>query len=240
MTICSPPDPGTSAAADPPAAGDAVFWKWRPYARSRWALGVDVGRQGDPSALALVERVQWYRVRGTGGMAHRPAEVEYRLAALRRLPLGTDYVTQACIIAGVLARPELEGCVAVLDASGVGRGVVDLLARTVKRLEAVTLTAGAGWSRDRDGWKVSKTELVSRFDALLAAGEFKASATLAEAGVLRAELHDFTVGATAAGTLTFGARSGRHDDALLATMLATWWLGAGAGSQRQVVGIKGI
>jgi len=53
-------------------------------------------------------------------------------------------------------------------------------------------------------------------------GRLKIQRELAEAATLVRELQDFRVDYTAAGHLTFNARSGRHDDLVLALAIAVW------------------
>jgi len=64
--------------------------------------------------------------------------------------------------------------------------------------------------------------LVSRLQALLHEGRLKIQKELSEAETLVRELQDFRVEFTAAGHLTFNARSGRHDDLVLALAIAVW------------------
>ena len=78
---------------------------------------------------------------------------------------------------------------------------------------------------DGHGWRVSKLMLVSRLQSLLHAGELKISAKLAEAAALVNELQDFRVSfAESAGYVSFGARSGKHDDLVLALAIGCWYL----------------
>jgi hypothetical protein len=46
---------------------------------------------------------------------------------------------------------------------------------------------------------------------------------LMEAGPLKEELLDFERHVTDSGRTTWGARTGKHDDIVLAVSLATWW-----------------
>jgi hypothetical protein len=69
---------------------------------------------------------------------------------------------------------------------------------------------------------VPKLSLVSRVQALLHEGRLKIHKDLAEAAELVRELQDFRVEFTAAGSITFNARSGRHDDLVLTLAIATW------------------
>ena len=67
-----------------------------------------------------------------------------------------------------------------------------------------------------------KLTLVSRLQVLLHEGRLKTQRELAEAETLVRELQDFRVDFTAAGHLTFNARSGKHDDLVLALAIAVW------------------
>jgi hypothetical protein len=69
---------------------------------------------------------------------------------------------------------------------------------------------------------VPKLTLVSRLQALLQQGRLKILRELDEAETLVRELQDFQVEHTAAGHLTFNARSGKHDDLVLALAIAVW------------------
>jgi len=69
---------------------------------------------------------------------------------------------------------------------------------------------------------VPKLTLVSRLQALLHQGRLKIHRELDEAETLARELKDFRVEYTAAGHLTFNARSGKHDDLVLALAIAVW------------------
>jgi hypothetical protein len=53
-------------------------------------------------------------------------------------------------------------------------------------------------------------------------GRLKILRELAEAETLVRELQDFRIEFTAAGHLTFNARSGKHDDLVLALAIAVW------------------
>ena len=72
-------------------------------------------------------------------------------------------------------------------------------------------------------WHVAKALLVSNLDALLHNGELKFAKQLAEATAMEAELKDFRRYVSAAGRSTWEARSGQHDDLVLAVGIAAWW-----------------
>ena len=88
----------------------------------------------------------------------------------------------------------------------------------------VSITAGTGVTKqDALRWSVAKTELISGVDARLHSGELRFAAELTEAPALAEEFKDFRRHLTAAGHATYQARTGKHDDLVLAVSLCVWW-----------------
>jgi hypothetical protein len=145
----------------------------------------------------------------------------YQVGHLERVPLGTPYPAIVAHVGRLLGklpgRPEL-----AIDLTGVGRPVFDMFVYSGISPVGVQITAGAVETRDGVICNVPKLILVSRLQALLHEGRLKIHKELAEAETLVRELQDFRVEFTAAGHLTFNARSGKHDDLVLALAIATW------------------
>lgn len=55
------------------------------------------------------------------------------------------------------------------------------------------------------------------------AGTLRFAAELTEAGAMRDELADFRRKLSDAGRATYAARTGRHDDLVVALVIAAWW-----------------
>ena len=66
--------------------------------------------------------------------------------------------------------------------------------------------------------------LISTVDALLHRGVLRFAAALSEAGAMREELKDFRRKLSDAGRATYAARTGTHDDMVLALAISAWWL----------------
>ena len=112
----------------------------------------------------------------------------------------------------------------VVDDSGVGRAVSDLMIDRGLRPIRLTITGGleqkcVGENR----WHVSKEVLITKLDALLNDGALKFAAALTESGALKNEFVDFRRTVGAAGRTTWAARVGAHDDLLLSIACACWW-----------------
>lgn len=115
----------------------------------------------------------------------------------------------------------------MVDATGVGRPVTDLLRR--ERLPGglveVTITGGDAATREGDAWRVPKRDLVSTVQVLLQGERLKIASALPDAATLTRELLAFQVkiGPETAHD-SYGAwRENAHDDLVLAAALAVWY-----------------
>jgi len=181
----------------------------------KYFFGLDLGQSQDYTACAILERIP-----GTGG-----AQARYHGVHLERLALGTPYPAVVAHVAGLLATPELRGRTAlVVDATGVGRPVVDMLRQAKLAPVAVTITGGDTTSHDGSGHRVPKRDLVSVVQVLLQSERLKFAEALPAVPALVQELLAFRVKITAAAHDTYGAwREGAHDDLVLATAVAAWY-----------------
>src|SRR5215470_17067807 len=92
------------------------------------------------------------------------------------------------------------------------------------RPNRVTITAGLEATQyDAYTWHVPKGLLISGLDARMHTGELRIAAALGEAGALRDELKDFQRKVSEAGRATYAARTGAHDDLVLAVAIALWF-----------------
>jgi hypothetical protein len=181
-------------------------------------VGLDLGQRRDHSAIAVVERER------TGWMYSGPRTLCIRY--LQRIPLGTSYTKVVERVGEVVRRPQLAGrCRVVVDATGVGGPVVDLLksARLDCPLTAVTITSGDRAHNTGDRWHVPKRDLLTNLLVLLEARELKIPKGLADAGTLVRELGEMEMKQSGPGKVQMGAEgSGEHDDLVIAVALACW------------------
>jgi hypothetical protein len=189
---------------------------------SSWFVGLDLGQMQDPTAVAVLER-----------KARPPAPPVLNIQFLKRWELGTPYPQIIADVAALLNRTEhknasarpLRGSALGLDATGVGRAIVDLFkaARPPCRLYPVTITAGNAATADSGEWHIPKKDLVAVVNAALQTKRLLWDPRLPYDAVLTKELRDFQTRITPAGNEQFGAwREGQHDDLLLAVAIATW------------------
>ena len=181
-------------------------------------IGLDLGQASDFTALAVVERRP-----GENGSEEAP----YSLRHLQRFPLGTAYTAIVPAVARLANKAPLAGRVTlVVDQTGVGRPMVDMLRGALIQVPIipVTITAGQRLTITADGsHRVPKRALVFCLQRLLNTGRLKVARTLPEAETLLQEMRNFRVRITPAVHETFGTwRDGEHDDLVLAAALACW------------------
>jgi hypothetical protein len=200
---------------------------------SNWHVGVDLGQSHDPTAICVLETKSaivpdwaWSgpRFELPRLLAEHKAYVSpFNVVHLERLPLGMSYPEQVLFVASLIGREPLENPQTCIDFTGVGRPVYDLFqAARVPGIVGISITAGKDAQRTPTGWSVPKNILVSGVQAKLHTGQLKVAAGLLDAPILLKEFQDFRVSFTSAGNAIFNARSGKHDDLVLAVALAVW------------------
>src|SRR5262249_12436327 len=177
----------------------------------RYFVGLDLGQSHDSSAVCVVRRLD---------DGPRPI---FQCGHVERVKLGTPYPNIVSRVLQQLRRPPLAGkSELVIDFTGVGRPVIDLFVGRGVTPVGVTITGGDVVTNDGPVWRVSKLILISRVQALLHSGQLKIHKSLPDAPALVTELQDFRCEVTDNGHWTFNARSGKHDDLILAMAIALW------------------
>ena len=181
--------------------------------------GLDLGQMADYSALAVVERAAHLE---DGRLAYR-----YAVRHLHRWPLRTAYPDIADDVVRLYARRPLAGSTLLVDRTGVGAPVCDMILRAEPEawVIPVTITGGAqaGWA---GGCRtVPKRDLAGALQALLGQRRLDVSPSLPLAQVLAREMQTFTVKINiATGNESFEAwRDRDHDDLVLAVATACWY-----------------
>jgi hypothetical protein len=186
-----------------------------------YLLGLDLGQAQDYSALCIIERTVLPE-RGPTGRELR----SYAVRHLHRWHLGTPYTTIVQDVADLAKKPPLPGAEMAVDATGVGRPVVDLFRKAGLglRLTPVIITSGLKAAASGGFWHAPKRDLVAVMQTLVQAERFAIAPSLSLAEVLGTELLQFRVKVSATtGNETFEAwRERDHDDLVLAVALACW------------------
>lgn len=181
---------------------------------NNFVMGLDLGQVQDYTALAILERTKGSR-----------DEIHYHLRHLERFKLGTSYVAVVERVKGLLNTQELKNrAELVVDATGVGRPMVNLLEQAGLYPIAVTITGGDSVTNEGSNYRVPKRDLVTTLQVLFQTERLKIAQGLPEAQTLVRELFNFKVKITTNAHDTYGVwREGIHDDMVLAVALACWW-----------------
>lgn len=208
-------------------------------------IGLDLGQSRDYTAISITERTfvptgkeveeEGWDPRFDAYFPARVPEVavQYRVRHLERPPLGTPY-TDIVDRVGSLVKKIGGNPALVVDATGVGRPVTDML---WKKLSAelkgtttkvtpcnVTITGGDSVNRGPDGLRVPKRELIAATLVLLQNGQLKIAQALKLRETLVRELLNFRVkiNVSTAHDSYEAWREGDHDDLVLSVALACW------------------
>jgi hypothetical protein len=156
----------------------------------------------------------------------RPPAIHQNVVFLHRFQLGTPYPSIAEELARLLDQlPVMEESPALwVDATGVGRPVLEVMRDLGLRPRGVTITGGVDpVVNSFSDVRVPKRQLVGTLQLALQTRRLKIAATLPGLRVLVSELESFKVRVSNTGSETFEAWSaGVHDDTVLALALAVW------------------
>ncbi len=182
----------------------------------------------DPCAVAVLERYQLLLPERDPVTQERVSVWEHRLQSLRTFPLGTPYADVIAHITELAqelrALPGVSGVDLAVDATGGGIPVVEYLraARPECRINAVTITGGGVPTSTGSSYSIPKRDLIARLQLMLEQDALRIGDHLPALGELRQQMRDFRLSYSRTGHDQYSARSGTHDDLILALCLAAW------------------
>jgi hypothetical protein len=193
-------------------------------------VGLDLGQLSDYTALAILETPPI----ADKDRLHRPLQLRH----LERYPLRTPYPDLCDQVALLMREPRLSvsefdpsrakvvrfSPTLVVDSTGVGVAITDLLRRTGLKFVPVSITGGDTAHRVKETWRVPKRDLVASLEVPFHRGRLKVAKGLQLWPVLREELLNFRrkVDLRTSHDSYEHWRESDHDDLVLATSLASW------------------
>lgn len=205
-------------------------------------FGYDVGQVQDYSAWSLIRRRDMWQERkglpGTRAWEEEPIlnVHRYDVEDMGRFELGTSYPEQKERVKAMLSHPTLQGrTVFVMDATGVGRPLVqDFIEEGLPPIPVV-ITGGQSVSLGKDGfYRVPKRDLVVQTQIVLESRRIK-FANIPARKIMREELENFRLRMTKANSETYEAwRDSVHDDMVLSLLLPIWYAETMYGSTYEV------
>lgn len=187
---------------------------------TEYFVGVDLGQAQDYSAAVILEKDTILHA-----LSDRYTET-YRVRHLERFKLGTDYLRIVGRVKTIFDNPNIKlyGHL-IVDYTGVGRAVFDIMRANKLKPIGITITSGIGVVKTETGFNVPKKELVTSLLILAQARNIKISKSLPEAKIIVDELENFKVKISLkTGQETYEAwREHEHDDLVLSLALASWY-----------------
>ena len=190
-------------------------------------VGLDLGQVADYSALVVTERLDLAPETPPGRIGERRDVIH-----AQRWALGTSYPALVADVCALMAEPQLADASLTVDATGVGRGVMDLF-------NDATRDGGLpSWAYPITITAPLKRDMVSRVQALLQSGRLLIAKGLPLGEQLERELVGFRAKNSTAGHTTYEAvTSAVHDDLVTALCLAVW--NPGRSMNRRYIGRDG-
>lgn len=178
-------------------------------------IALDPAQLRDWSALAVVD------------MQYKPAakRFEYDLIAMGRKQ-GLPYDQIVDWVIRTLKRPEFNRAQPpefLLDATGVGVAVRDMLAAKGVRMKAVTITAGEAFSRQGPIYHVGKARLIGKFLGAFDAGKVHVNPNMPIWPQVEREMLSFRAEMSSQGRVKLEAEPGENDDMLFALAMTVWY-----------------
>jgi len=194
-------------------------------ARPHDYIGVDFGKEQDPSAIVVVEFAM--EPRGTVDAATRAPLFDCGLVVrhMESPPLGTEFLEVGARALELARHPRLRGnCTIVADANGPGGPVVEYMRRPPLTAPLIPLKTTTGHAaRQVDGnYNVSKSVLMDCLEYALRMGKVR----IAELPLTETLLRELTLlerEERGSGNVVFRTPSARmHDDLAMAMAMAVW------------------
>lgn len=199
--------------------------------KPRFSMGVDLGQAQDYTAIAVVESARVVLPERDPITWSFRTEVLHCCRYAERVPLEVPYPDVAAHVGKLVQRTKAAGAVTVVvDATGVGAPVVDLLRRGGLgcRVTPVVITGGETESNDGVRYRVPKRDLMAGLQVAFQKRRLGLAAGLSVLSELREELRSMRVRFSGPGVERYCGVG--HDDLVMALALA-WWR-----ASRDVVG----
>lgn len=201
----------------------------------RFVMAADIGQSNDYTAVAILDSYDHVEKAGPWPdqvEKHRRHDLVH-LERFRDIPYPEQVARIAERHAELTRHAErLRAPVnLVVDATGVGKPILDTLREAGLKPRGIIITGGETTSRSVGVTRVPKRELVTRLQVALQAGRLRIAEELPLADALLREFRGFRVKITLSGHAKFGNdvgswREADHDDMVLAVSLGVWTLEA--------------
>lgn len=206
----------------------------------KYCLGVDLGKENDPGALTILKMHEQFQevdiTIPSYGVRKEKRKIinELHLIYITEVPLGTSYPKFVEKIKMIINNPKWVGQIStVVDRTGLGIPVVDMMIEAGINPVGVMITNGKEMNAAKDHYNVPKVDLIT---ALLTAMQMKRFKMPLPDSVkpdmrkyimkFKEELTEFKmkVNNRTKQIAYEAATEAVHDDLVISTALAVWWM----------------
>ena len=183
----------------------------------QYISGLDLGQTKDYSALVVVEQTQKPSLEILNLI-----ESHYAVRHIHRWPLQTPYTTIVADAREWFTNAPLRNSTLIVDRTGVGRGVYDMIEAAGVRASVYPYSITCG-NKPGDG-TVPKKDLVAAVHATIQTKRLGFAKGMEHADTLFKELENFREKTTESRNEAYSAwRDSDNDDLVLALALAVWY-----------------
>jgi hypothetical protein len=195
----------------------------------RNVVGVDLGQQFDFTAISVIQtREIWTTgdnvpVEWKTRKEDRMVSYNYYLRFLERFQAKYPDTVQR-VLKIVRKLEDDQGTALVVDATGVGLPVVEMMREERLHPIPIIITGGNTVTEADGGFHLPKRHMISTLQGLFESGRLKISKGINHLEELLDEISNFRVKITKAGNDTYEAwRETDHDDMVMSVAMATWY-----------------
>ena len=184
----------------------------------KYYVGVDLGEVQDYSAVSVIERqINWREDRGV-------FLSDYYVRELIRFPKRTQYPQIVDKIKLIFENPYINTYgELIVDQTGVGRPVIEMMEREGLKPFGITITGGNTVVKTVDGCNVPKNNIVSAFLILAQSAQVHVASDLKLAKDFQREMEAFTVKINKKTGNQIYEGEGTHDDLVISVALPLWY-----------------
>ncbi len=182
----------------------------------RLFIGLDLGQQYDYTVITAISS---HRTSNRG--IRHVLEYVYRFPVKMSYSVMTNYVTKFVMTPkAIVFNPVL-----IVDYTGVGAPVYDMLVKNGLKPVAFTITGGSKPNvTNRNKMSVPKRDMVASLQIALQNHILSIPSSLKELGQLKSEIQNFHMKIDKNSSTTFGAlRDSIHDDITMSLCMAIWY-----------------
>lgn len=201
----------------------------------KFVIGLDLGQVNDYTALIVLERSQEVITETVPVPDFRDRAIIrqwsdrqvikdafYDCIHVDRYKLGMSYPDIIDDVKDFIATRVKGQYILVVDQTGVGRPVFDLVTKAGLDAVGVTITGGEAVTWGRREARVAKRILVSTLQAVVQTKRLRLPNNMRNVDILQKEIMTFDYKMTESANIVYGAREGAHDDLVLSLALALW------------------